>query len=117
MLVLTRKSSETIVINSEITIHVLRIRGGSVRIGINAPPEVSVRRGELSLLTNGSVIDVGVADEFAGVANVESNEAGRCAGDSADERSRMAHAAASKCVGPLGGLLRGRSASRLARRA
>lgn len=48
MLVLSRKMSETIVINGEITIQVLRIRGGSIRIGIQAPNEVRVRRGELA---------------------------------------------------------------------
>lgn len=48
MLVLARKQSERIVINGNIVIEILRVQGGTVRIGINAPPEVSVLREELA---------------------------------------------------------------------
>ena len=47
MLVLTRKVNETIVINDNITITVLEIKGGRVRLGIDAPTDVGVLRGEL----------------------------------------------------------------------
>lgn len=47
MLVLSRKPSETIRIGENITITVLRISGNSVRIGIDAPRETRVVRGEL----------------------------------------------------------------------
>lgn len=47
MLVLSRKTSETIVINDNIVVTVVRVQGGAVKIGIQAPPEVSIVRGEL----------------------------------------------------------------------
>ncbi len=47
MLVLTRKSQETIRIGDEICITVVSIEGGVVRIGIEAPPHVPVHRGEV----------------------------------------------------------------------
>lgn len=48
MLVLTRKVDDRIQIGSNITITVLRIRGRSVQIGIEAPGSVEVLRGELA---------------------------------------------------------------------
>ena len=48
MLVLTRKLQEKITIGQEITITVLRVKGNSVRIGIEAPRSVHVVRGELA---------------------------------------------------------------------
>lgn len=47
MLVLTRKEQETIHIGDDITIVVVRIKENCVRIGIQAPPDVRVVRGEL----------------------------------------------------------------------
>ena len=47
MLVLSRKKNESIVINDDITIVVVEIRGDSVRLGIEAPPEVPVHRREV----------------------------------------------------------------------
>jgi carbon storage regulator len=47
MLVLTRKLQEKIQIGDQITITILRTKGKSVRIGIEAPLEVPVVRGEL----------------------------------------------------------------------
>lgn len=47
MLVLTRKQEERIHIGDGITITVLKMRGSSVRLGIEAPSEVPVVRGEL----------------------------------------------------------------------
>ena len=48
MLVLTRKVDDRIQIGKNITITVLRIRGRSVQIGIEAPDSVEVLRGELA---------------------------------------------------------------------
>jgi carbon storage regulator CsrA len=48
MLVLTRKLQEKIQIGDNITITILRTKGKSVRLGIEAPMEVPVIRGELS---------------------------------------------------------------------
>ncbi len=47
MLVLTRKTQQRIQIGENITITVLRVKGRSVRIGIEAPTEVKVLRAEL----------------------------------------------------------------------
>lgn len=47
MLVLSRKSNETIIINNDITITIVRINGDTVRIGIEAPKEIPVHRGEI----------------------------------------------------------------------
>jgi len=47
MLVLTRKKNETIVIGNEILVHVIEIRGDQVRLGIEAPKEVSIYRKEV----------------------------------------------------------------------
>ena len=47
MLVLTRKADQTIVIDGGITIRIIDVKGNRIRIGIDAPQEVSVQRGEL----------------------------------------------------------------------
>ncbi len=47
MLVLSRQRDETIMIGDDIEITVVDIRGDKVRLGINAPPEVSVHRKEV----------------------------------------------------------------------
>jgi carbon storage regulator len=47
MLVLTRKTGESIVIGSDIRITVLEIQGRQIRLGIDAPMDVSVHRGEV----------------------------------------------------------------------
>ena len=47
MLVLTRKQNEKIRIGDNITITVVRMKGKSVRLGIEAPNQVNVLRGEL----------------------------------------------------------------------
>lgn len=54
MLVLTRKFGETIVLGETITITVVEIRGDRVRLGIEAPKEVSVARGELDIASMAS---------------------------------------------------------------
>jgi len=55
MLILSRKKSETIEINGGfakggITIMVFSIRGDKVRIGIDAPPDVPINRGDIQKL-------------------------------------------------------------------
>ncbi len=47
MLVLSRKKNESIVINDDITIVVVEIRGDKVRLGVEAPKEVPVHRREV----------------------------------------------------------------------
>ena len=47
MLVLSRKKDESIVINDDISIVVLEIKGDKVRLGIEAPKEIPVHRREI----------------------------------------------------------------------
>ncbi len=47
MLVLSRKKNESIIINDVITVTVVEIRGDKVRLGIEAPKEVTVHRREV----------------------------------------------------------------------
>ena len=47
MLVLSRKKNESIVINDDIRIVVVEIRGDKVRLGVEAPKEVPVHRQEV----------------------------------------------------------------------
>ena len=47
MLVLSRKKNESIVINDNITIVVVEIRGDKVRLGVEAPKEIPVHRREV----------------------------------------------------------------------
>src|ERR1051326_1953473 len=47
MLVLSRKKNESIIINDHIVVTVVEIRGDKVRLGIDAPKDVSVHRREV----------------------------------------------------------------------
>lgn len=47
MLVLSRKKNETIMVGDDATITIVEIRGDKVKIGIEAPPSVSVDRREV----------------------------------------------------------------------
>ena len=53
MLVLSRKKNESIVINNDIIITVVEIRGDKVRLGIIAPKDVPVHRQEIFDATHG----------------------------------------------------------------
>ena len=59
MLVLSRKIDESIVINNDITIVVVEIRGDKVRLGVEAPKEVPVHRREVfEAIARGEPVDV-----------------------------------------------------------
>lgn len=47
MLILTRRISESIIIGDDVKITVLGVKGNQVRLGIDAPKEVSVHREEI----------------------------------------------------------------------
>ena len=47
MLILTRRIGETLMVGDDVTITVLGVKGNQVRIGVNAPKEVSVHREEI----------------------------------------------------------------------
>jgi len=48
MLVLSRKENERLVIGDNIVVQIVRVSGGTVRLGIEAPAEVPIRREELA---------------------------------------------------------------------
>lgn len=47
MLILTRRTGETVMIGNDVTMTVLGVKGNQVRIGINAPKSVPVHREEI----------------------------------------------------------------------
>lgn len=69
MLVLSRKTDQEILINGNIKISILKIKGNVVRIGIDAPSEVSIKRGELaardSKATDATSQSIDVATELS----------------------------------------------------
>ena len=73
MLVLSRKKNESIVINNDITIVVVEIRGDKVRLGVEAPKEIPVHRREVydAIRRN----DVPVVDKAKSDANGAADEA------------------------------------------
>lgn len=54
MLVLSRKTNERLIIGENIVITVVRVSGEQVRLGIEAPAEVAIRREELARWPNDS---------------------------------------------------------------
>ena len=47
MLILTRRVGETIMIGDDVTVKVLGMKGNQIRIGVNAPDDVSIHREEI----------------------------------------------------------------------
>jgi len=47
MLILTRRVGETLVVGDDVTVTVLGVKGNQVRLGVNAPKDVSVHREEI----------------------------------------------------------------------
>ena len=68
MLILTRRIGETLIIGDDVNITVLGVKGNQVRLGINAPKDVSVHREEIYLRIKQEkqeVSDVEVEEEVA----------------------------------------------------
>ena len=49
MLILTRRIGETLIVGDDVNITVLGVKGNQVRLGINAPKDVTVHREEIYL--------------------------------------------------------------------
>jgi len=47
MLILTRRTGETVMIGSEVTMQVLGVKGNQVRLGFNAPKTITIHREEI----------------------------------------------------------------------
>jgi len=47
MLILTRKVGEAVVIGDEITVRVVEVKGGQIKLGIEAPSQVAIHREEV----------------------------------------------------------------------
>jgi carbon storage regulator len=63
MLVLTRKVGESIRIGNDVTVQVLAIRGGQVRIGLTAPADVRIFREEIFRAVEGQNQQARLADD------------------------------------------------------
>jgi len=93
MLVLSRKKDESIVINNDITIVVVEIRGDKVRLGVEAPKEIPVHRREVfEAIARGEPVDAGPSSTTPSVAaadtgrdvNAASSSPAESRGDSRD---------------------------------
>jgi carbon storage regulator len=65
MLVLSRKTNESIIISDNIKITVVEVRGDKVRLGIQAPKEVPVHREEVWVAIHGKPAETGEAPKPA----------------------------------------------------
>ncbi len=86
MLVLTRKTQETIQIGNDITISILKLKGNAVRIGIEAPRDVRVLRGELPTFDDATVKSA-VTETVIAETVIEANEA-----EQSDEETTVSEA-------------------------
>ncbi len=75
MLYLSRKVGESIVINNDITLTVVEVKGKSAKIGFDFPPESSILRKEIhdKISAENSAASAGSADDFL---NLFDDEAG-----------------------------------------
>lgn len=70
MLALSRKKNEAIVINNNIEITILEVKGDQVKIGINAPKEVPIYRKEVYLQIQEANKEAMAADGMEALKNL-----------------------------------------------
>ena len=67
MLVLSRKRNESVVINDQIVVTVIEVRGDKVRLGIQAPRDVPIHRSEvMAAIQRAQEVGIAGADETNG---------------------------------------------------
>ena len=79
MLILTRRAGETLIIGDDVSITVLGVKGNQVRLGVNAPKDVSVHREEIyqriqrekSLKSGEAVVDADDSDNIGNKISFE----------------------------------------------
>ena len=77
MLALTRKVGESIVIGGNIVVKIVDIKGDSIRLGIDAPKEIKIYRGE--------IYDAIVAENKLAMASIDFNEINKLKGVKKEE--------------------------------
>jgi len=63
MLVLTRREGESLIIGDDVKLTILAVKGGQVRVGIEAPKSVAIHREEL-LHDESAVVSINKAEEL-----------------------------------------------------
>jgi carbon storage regulator len=74
MLVLTRKKNESVIIDGDISITVVEIRGDKVRLGIVCPKDVPVHRQEVYDAIHGGAVDIPLIAYRPGEESRRANE-------------------------------------------
>jgi len=76
MLVLKRKINEEIIINSDIKIKILSVSDSQVKIGIEAPTEIEIFRGEVFEKVKANLIAASVksTEKIAGISDLKINK-------------------------------------------
>jgi len=94
MLVLTRKLQQQIKIGEQITVTILRVKGQTVRVGIDAPRDVRVIRGELPREGDASAVESTIIETTLTITD-EDEESTDAADDSVLPRGERNEASAS----------------------
>jgi carbon storage regulator CsrA len=102
MLVLSRKRQQQIKIGEQITVTILRVQGNTVRVGIEAPRDIRVVRGELPAAASGEEAPAGESALEIGVTETPVASAGRAGHDAGESLDEAASAIAAASGPPAG---------------